>query len=116
GQDRGVLFMALNASISRQFEFVQMQWLNDGNIFALGPDKDVITGDHSGADKMTVNGAPPYFLGHLPRFVTVKGGEYFFMPGMNALRWLASGEATPPAQSVAPAAHHVSFIEDMEAL
>jgi Dyp-type peroxidase family len=29
--DRGVIFMALNASISRQFEFVQQQWIEYGN-------------------------------------------------------------------------------------
>jgi hypothetical protein len=28
-------------------------------------------------------------LGGLPRFVTNRGGEYFFMPGLRALRWLA---------------------------
>jgi len=25
---------------------------------------------------------------HLPQFITVKGGAYFFMPGINALRAL----------------------------
>jgi len=25
----------------------------------------------------------------LPRFVSVRGGEYCFMPGLRALRWLA---------------------------
>jgi hypothetical protein len=25
----------------------------------------------------------------LPRFVVTRGGEYCFMPGLNALRWLA---------------------------
>jgi hypothetical protein len=25
----------------------------------------------------------------LPQFVTNRGGEYFFMPGLRALRWLA---------------------------
>ena len=27
---------------------------------------------------------------HLGRFVTVKGGAYFFMPGLRALRYLSS--------------------------
>lgn len=31
---------------------------------------------------------------HLPPFVTVVGGAYFFMPGIKALRYLASIEAS----------------------
>jgi hypothetical protein len=27
----------------------------------------------------------------LPQFVTVRGGEYFFMPGLRALRYLVGG-------------------------
>jgi Dyp-type peroxidase family len=33
GVDRGLLFLAYCADISRQFEFVQREWLNDGNVF-----------------------------------------------------------------------------------
>lgn len=91
GQRRGVLFIALNSSISRQFEFIMREWFNDGNIFALGRDKDPLLGDNDGTGKMTIQGKPPYFLGALPRLVAVRGGEYFFIPGLNALRWIASG-------------------------
>jgi hypothetical protein len=31
----------------------------------------------------------------VPRFVTVKGGGYFFMPGLAALRFLAAFKAPP---------------------
>lgn len=121
GQDRGVIFMALGADIDRHFEFIQTQWLNDGNIFSLGPDKDLVTGDHDGTDKMTVNGKPPYFLPHLPRFVTVKGGEYFFMPGLNALRWLAAGAHLPlveeaPAAATPPPSRVDRFLHEIEAM
>lgn len=97
GADRGVIFMCLNASISRQFEFIQTQWFNDGNLFGLGDDKDVILGAHDGTGKMIIEGRPPYFVHPLPRLVTMRGGEYFFLPGIAALRFLASGggRATP---------------------
>jgi Dyp-type peroxidase family len=51
---RGLLFIAFNASIERQFEFVQQQWMNFGNDFCLGNDRDPLIGnrgdsaDHSG--------------------------------------------------------------------
>ncbi len=92
GRDRGVIFMCLQASIARQFEFVQSQWLNRGNTFALGEDQDVMLGPQNGAapNKMTVPGSPPFFLGPLSRVVSVKGGEYFFVPGINGLQFLAA--------------------------
>lgn len=92
GRDRGVIFMCLQASIARQFEFVQSQWLNSGNTFALGQDQDVMLGPQDAASpaKMTVPGSPPFFLGPLSRVVRVKGGEYFFVPGINGLQFLAA--------------------------
>jgi Dyp-type peroxidase family len=92
GQGRGVIFMCLQASIARQFEFIQSQWLGAGNTFGLGNDQDVLLGPHdeTGPAKMTVPGDPPFFLGPLSRVVTVKGGEYFFVPGINGLQFLAA--------------------------
>jgi Dyp-type peroxidase family len=92
GQDRGVIFMCLQASIARQFEFVQSQWLAGGNTFGLGADQDVLMGpqDASTVAKMTIPGDPPFFVGPLSRVVTVKGGEYFFVPGINGLQFLAA--------------------------
>ncbi len=92
GADRGIHFSCLQASIQRQFEFVQTQWLNGGNSLSLGEDQDVVVGPQDGAPpaKMTVPGQPPFFLGPLERVVTVKGGEYFFVPGINGLQFLAA--------------------------
>jgi Dyp-type peroxidase family len=91
GRERGVIFMCLQASLARQFEFVQSQWFNDGNVFRLGDDQDVIMGSHDrgGPAKMTVPGRSPFLLGPLSRVVKVRGGEYFFTPGINGLRYLA---------------------------
>jgi Dyp-type peroxidase family len=92
GADRGVIFMCLQASIARQFEFIQSQWLGAGNSFGLGEDQDALVGAQNGTPpaKMTVPGQPPFFLGPLSRVVTVKGGEYFFVPGLNGLHFLAA--------------------------
>ena len=90
GADRGVIFSCFQADIERQFEFIQSQWLNDGNAFGLGDDKDALLGDHDGTGKMTIHGAPPTFVHPLVRSVSVTGGEYFFVPGINGLLYLSS--------------------------
>jgi Dyp-type peroxidase family len=91
GVDRGLVFVCFQASIARQFEGVQVQWLNDGNIFGLGHDKDFLLGDASGTGKMTIQGKPPFFLSPSQSFVKTRGGEYLFVPGISALAALADG-------------------------
>ena len=92
GRERGLIFTRLQASIARQFEFIQSQWLGDGNVFGLGADQDVLLGTHDGPEpsKMTVPGRPPCFVGPLSRVVRTCGGEYFFAPGINGLHYLAA--------------------------
>ena len=92
GADRGLVFICFQASIARQFEVIQAQWVDDGDPFGLGPDKDFLIGDPNGdAGKMTIQGRPPHFLKPQPRFVTLRGGEYLYRPSMTALRMLADG-------------------------
>ncbi len=91
GIDRGLVFVCFNASISRQFESVQLQWLNDGNGFHLGHDSDFLLGSPLGTGKMTIQGNPPVMLSPQASFVTTRGGEYLFMPGIAALRALGAG-------------------------
>jgi len=93
GEDRGLVFVSFQGSISRQFEGVQVQWLNAGNIFGLGHDKDFVLGDPHGTGKMTIQGKPPFFLAPQEVFVLTRGGEYLFVPGMTALAALADGTA-----------------------
>jgi deferrochelatase/peroxidase EfeB len=92
---RGVVFLAYMTGIERQFEFVQREWINYGNDFQQGNDKDPLVGDNDGLGRMVVPGdermgRPPVLCTGLPRFVTVKGGGYFFVPGLTALRLIAA--------------------------
>ena len=91
GVDRGLVFVCFQASLDRQFETIQRQWCNDGNIFGIGADRDFLLGGPAGNGKMTIQGTPPYFLSGLLPFVQTRGGEYLFMPGLDALRALAAG-------------------------
>jgi Dyp-type peroxidase family len=99
GTDRGLVFVCFQASIARQFEAVQMQWLADGNIFGLGHDSDFLLGEASGTGtatatgKMTIQGDPPFFLSPQEEFVRTRGGEYLYVPGLRALAALSAGTA-----------------------
>lgn len=90
---RGLIFVAVSGNIQRQFEFVQQTWLNNPTFDGLNDESDPITGarergrgtNFSFADKPVRRR-----LTGLPAFVTTQGGEYFFLPGLSALRYLAS--------------------------
>jgi Dyp-type peroxidase family len=90
GADRGLMFAFVGAHLGRQFEFVQSEWINDGIFIGAGKDKDPVTGTNDDAGEFSVPRKPlrKRFKG-LPKFVVTRGGEYCFMPGLSALRWLA---------------------------
>lgn len=98
--ERGIVFMALNTSISRQFEFVQQQWVEYGNDAHQGNDKDMLTGNHGGRGKFVVQGDssptnPPFICSNLPNFVELRGGDYFFLPSLTALGMIAMNLVDP---------------------
>jgi Dyp-type peroxidase family len=95
GEERGLLFVAYCADIVRQFEFLQRQWLNDGDAFGLGRDPDPVSGNHNGTAGFRIPGDDPRFL-DLPSFVTTRAGGYFFQPGIRALGLLVSGAFNQP--------------------
>lgn len=87
GVDRGLINMFVQADIERQFEFVQHEWMQNGEFIGLDPDeKDTINGTGGPGSQLTLPGAKRPYLFDLPSFVTVKGGEYLFVPGLKALQ------------------------------
>jgi len=93
--EHGVVFMALCASLQEQFEFVLQQWMNYGNDFFQGNDPDPVIGNRAASDKMVIPASPgtgggsrPHVCFGLPQFVETRGGAYFFMPSLTALRWM----------------------------
>jgi deferrochelatase/peroxidase EfeB len=100
--DHGVIMMMLNADIGRQYEFVQQQWVNYGNDFREANDKDVILGNRSEDMPNSVihqtdpeGDAPPRFVRNIPLLVETRGGDYFFVPSLTALRLIARGLIDP---------------------
>jgi len=100
--EQGVAMMLLGASIFRQFEFVQQQWIQYGMDFHAGNNTCPVLGDHTNHDRHTVpqdpdTGKAPFVmqLGKKKNFVDVRGGEYFFIPSMTSLRMMAMGTVDP---------------------
>lgn len=94
-EGQGIMFIVLNASISRQFEFVQQQWINYGNDFNQGNDRDPIAGTRTGDDKMIIPGdaeagRATLICDELKQFVRCRGGEYFFLPSLSAFEALSN--------------------------
>jgi deferrochelatase/peroxidase EfeB len=79
GQNPGLFFMCLCADIERQFEFLQQTWLKSPSFHGLNREKDGLLGDAQEG---------PIGLKPLPRFVTTKGGGYFFLPGRRLIDYL----------------------------
>lgn len=88
--DRGFMFAFIGSHLGRQFEFVQSEWIEEGDGLGLGAAKDPIVGAHDGSGSFSIAKRPiPRVLRGLPQFVVTRGGAYGFMPGLRALQWLA---------------------------
>jgi Dyp-type peroxidase family len=90
GVERGIAAFIGCASLIRQFEFAQNVWANDRNFHELGNERDPIIGNQDGTLEFKIPKRPirKRIMG-LPAFTTVRGGAYFFLPGIKALRHLA---------------------------
>ena len=91
-EPRGLHFLCLVANLARQFEFVQHTWLNNPRFAGLYGNPDpLLAPEPAGGRSFTVPADPvrERYTG-LPRFITVTGGAYFFLPGIRAVRWLST--------------------------
>ena len=93
GVERGIAAFIGCASLIRQFEFAMNVWVNDPKFKNLDNERDPIVGSHDGTFDMTVPKRPVRKrIRGLPAFTTIRGGAYFFLPGVRALRFLAGGQ------------------------
>lgn len=95
-KERGLHFICFNTSIGRQFELIQQTWVNNPKFAGLYDDPDPIIGNPQimGENATTTFTEPAQPIRKkikgVPQFVEVKGGAYFFMPGIKALEFLSS--------------------------
>jgi Dyp-type peroxidase family len=96
GEERGGVFLLIGAHLKQQFEFVQSQWVTNGDFINQGTEQDPIIGNNQAEGIFTIPKVPVRRRLHgLPQFVEVRGGEYCFMPGLRALKWLAGLDTEP---------------------
>jgi deferrochelatase/peroxidase EfeB len=94
---RGLHFICLNANISRQFEFLQSAWIAKTKFSGLTGESDPLLGNRKSipgcpiTSNFTIpgDGTLRRRVSGLPQFVTVRGGAYFFLPSLRALRYFA---------------------------
>ncbi|HSB93745.1 MAG TPA: hypothetical protein VLC28_11520 [Flavitalea sp.] len=108
----GLLFNCFNSDISRQFELIAHTWANSTKTKNLYDDPDPIIGviDYNFKDNLAdpprvfrqkVQEVPPQnftiqscpvnkTIKGLERFVTIRGGAYFFFPSITAIRYLST--------------------------
>jgi deferrochelatase/peroxidase EfeB len=96
--ERGLQFVCLNANISRQFEFLQNAWVMNTKFSGLTGASDPLLGNREPIPGSPATsdfslgepGAPSRRVTGLPQFVAVRGGAYFFLPSLRALRFFAA--------------------------
>jgi hypothetical protein len=98
--EHGIVMLVVCSSLFRQFEFVQQQWIQYGLDMNSGNDTCPLVGNHGPDAKFVIaadpaSGHPPFVCDRLPQFVETRGGDYFFVPGMTALRMIGMGITDP---------------------
>ncbi len=106
-EERGLNFICFNTNIERQFEFIQQSWAMNPKFAGLRNDPDPIIGKP--VEKVDKNGVKSYEadftmqalpmrrkIKKIPRFVSVRAGAYFFLPGIRALNYLMSDKHQNP--------------------
>ena len=88
--ERGIYFLFISAKAMNTLEFLQQEWINDGNFMNLGNERDPMVGLQEERATFTIPKEPVRHRIHgIETFNVLRGGEYLFMPSLSALNWLA---------------------------
>jgi hypothetical protein len=72
-------------------EFLQQEWINQGNFVGLGDERDPNVGLQEDGAVFTIPHEPVRRRIHgIETFNVLRGGEYFFMPSLSALKWIGN--------------------------
>jgi Dyp-type peroxidase family len=88
---RGAIFLFISAKAMATIEFLQQEWINDGDFIGADAERDPIIGRQEDGATFTIPQEPVRRRIHgIETFNVLRGGEYFFMPSISALNWLAN--------------------------
>jgi deferrochelatase/peroxidase EfeB len=95
--ERGLHFVALNANIQRQFEFIQNAWIMRTKFDGLTEESDPLLGNREAVPgrpftntfSLPQENSVRRRIMDIPQFITVRGGAYFFLPSIRALKYFA---------------------------
>jgi Dyp-type peroxidase family len=88
---RGAIFLFISAKAMATIEFLQQEWINDGNFIGIGDERDPIVGLQDEGAIFTIPKERVRRRIHgIETFNVLRGGEYFFMPSLSALNWVAN--------------------------
>lgn len=107
---RGLHFFCYNARVDSQFEFIQKNWINNCDFMHMSsPIVDPIVGNRQNGDlgQFSFDRSTKPLFG-LQQYVHVKGGEYFFTPGLASLSLIAT-LTQPTDPFLAPKQHIQPF-------
>jgi deferrochelatase/peroxidase EfeB len=86
----GIFFIFISAKAMATMEFLQREWINNGNFMNLGNERDPNVGLQEDGATFTIPKEPVRRRIHgIQTFNVLRGGEYLFMPSLSALRWIA---------------------------
>ncbi len=88
---RGAYFLFISAKAMATIEFLQQEWINDGDFIGAGRERDPIVGLQEEGATFTIPHEPVRRRVHgIETFNVLRGGDYFFLPSLSALNWLSN--------------------------
>jgi len=89
--ERGAIFLFISAKAMATMEFLQQEWIDDGDFIGANGERDPIVGRQEPDATFTIPKEPVRRrLRGIETFNVLRGGEYFFMPSLSALTWLGN--------------------------
>jgi putative iron-dependent peroxidase len=101
---KGIFFIACNADLERQFEFVFQRWLRNPRFVGLHDQDDPLVGKSAAAKRFSIPGLASGDEVGLSDFTRTRGGGYFFLPGLSALRFILARDGIGGAVGSEPLA------------
>jgi len=92
---KGIFFIACNADLDRQFEFIHQRWVRNFRFGDLHHENDPIVGSTEVPKTFTIPRLPSGDEMSLAALTRTLGGGYFFLPGIKALEFIAEHGARP---------------------